>query len=157
MSQDVIDTHPAAGDVPHDAGWGGEEVGRGVPSAPPSDEARAAGHETEDANSRRLAFIIVLMGVSVAVVIGAMVLLLRGIDHARVANEPRFTAEQTAAVSPPLPHLQAAPFEDIAQLHAYENDLLTHYAWIDKAHTRARIPIERAMALLAGRTLDPAP
>ncbi len=159
MSQGVIDRkgEDAAADKPHDAGWGGEEIGRGLPSTPPSEEARTAGHETEDADTRRLAFIIGFMGVSVAVVIGAMVLLLRTIDHARVANEPHFTTEQKAALTPPLPHLQAAPFEDIAQLHAYENDLLTHYAWLDKAHTRARIPIDRAMALVAGHTLDPAP
>ena len=39
--------------------------------------------------------------------------------------------------------------QDVADLHARENLLLNNYTWVDDAHTRVRIPVERAMELLA--------
>ncbi|HEY1899318.1 MAG TPA: hypothetical protein VGG49_05960 [Steroidobacteraceae bacterium] len=62
-------------------------------------------------------------------------------DHAQVA------ARQGPI--PPLPRLQAHPTEDLATLRAQQAALLTHYAWLDPAHTTARVPIERAMAMYA--------
>jgi hypothetical protein len=47
--------------------------------------------------------------------------------------------------------------QDIAAERRREADLLNSYAWIDAAHTRARIPIDRAMALMIGQPLDPPP
>jgi hypothetical protein len=38
--------------------------------------------------------------------------------------------------------------QDVADLHARENLLLNNYTWVDDAHTKVRIPIERAMELL---------
>ena len=45
--------------------------------------------------------------------------------------------------------LQPAPGEDIAAFRADKRRLLASYGWVDAAHGIARIPIERAMALLA--------
>ncbi len=47
--------------------------------------------------------------------------------------------------------------EDVAELHARENLLLENYTWVDAEHTRVRIPIERAMALLARNGIQVAP
>ena len=47
--------------------------------------------------------------------------------------------------------------EDIAVLHAKEDLLLDHYTWIDESKGTVRIPIERAMELLAQRGLPVAP
>jgi hypothetical protein len=43
--------------------------------------------------------------------------------------------------------------QDVADLHAREDLLLGNYSWVDAAHTKVRIPIERAMELLAQRGL----
>jgi hypothetical protein len=43
--------------------------------------------------------------------------------------------------------------QDVADLHAREDLLLDNYSWIDSAHTKVRIPIERAMELIAQRGL----
>jgi hypothetical protein len=54
-----------------------------------------------------------------------------------------------------LPRLQAHPTEDLATLRAQQAALLTHYAWLDPAHTVARVPIERAMAMYAQQQEHP--
>ncbi|MGH9600550.1 MAG: hypothetical protein ACRD27_11850 [Terracidiphilus sp.] len=47
--------------------------------------------------------------------------------------------------------------EDVAVLHAKENLLLDHYTWIDESKGTVRVPIERAMELIAERGLPVAP
>jgi hypothetical protein len=47
--------------------------------------------------------------------------------------------------------------QDVADLHARENLLLENYTWVDEAHTRVRIPIERAMELVAKNGIQVAP
>jgi len=47
--------------------------------------------------------------------------------------------------------------EDLATLHAKEDLLLDHYTWIDESKGTVRIPIERAMELIAQRGLPVAP
>jgi hypothetical protein len=43
--------------------------------------------------------------------------------------------------------------QDVADLHAREDLLLDNYSWADGAHSKVRIPIERAMELIAQRGL----
>lgn len=147
---------PAAQGAGGSAGQG-ERIGRGRPETPPSPQARRAGHETEDMSGRTMALLALGLGGAVACAIGLMVALVGHLDRARDAGRPSYTAQQTAPVVPPNPRLQAAPLADIAQLRAREDALLHGYAWTDKARTRARIPIERAMALTQGRSLDAPP
>ncbi|MGC1460676.1 MAG: hypothetical protein WA802_00655 [Terracidiphilus sp.] len=47
--------------------------------------------------------------------------------------------------------------QDVADLHAREDILLDNYSWVDPSHTKVRIPIERAMELIAQRGLPVAP
>jgi hypothetical protein len=47
--------------------------------------------------------------------------------------------------------------QDVFDLHAREDLLLDNYSWADPAHTKVRIPIERAMELIAQRGLPVAP
>jgi hypothetical protein len=47
--------------------------------------------------------------------------------------------------------LQPAPENDIRKLRAEQQRALTEYAWVDRGRGIVRIPIERAMALLASR------
>ena len=47
--------------------------------------------------------------------------------------------------------------QDVADLHQREDLLLDNYSWADPAHTKVRIPIERAMELIAQRGLPVAP
>jgi hypothetical protein len=59
--------------------------------------------------------------------------------HAQVAVRP--------APIPPPPRLQPSPENDLAQLRAQKERLLSYYAWTDSAHRYAHIPISRAMEI----------
>jgi len=48
--------------------------------------------------------------------------------------------------------LQVHPAEDIRAFRAQKQQLLDSYEWVDREHTIARIPIERAMELLAAES-----
>ena len=50
---------------------------------------------------------------------------------------------------PPSPRVQPDPAADIAAERAAQRARLDSYQWMDKAHTVARIPIGRAMELVA--------
>lgn len=47
--------------------------------------------------------------------------------------------------------------QDVADLHQREDLLLDHYSWVDQPQGKVRIPIERAMELIAQRGLPVAP
>jgi hypothetical protein len=47
--------------------------------------------------------------------------------------------------------------QDVADLHAREDLLLNHYTWVDRSQGKVRIPIGRAMELIAQSGLPVAP
>jgi hypothetical protein len=58
----------------------------------------------------------------------------------------------------PTPRLQLDDGNrDIADLHAREDILLDHYTWVDQSKGVVRIPIERAMQIIAEKGLPVAP
>ncbi len=148
---------PEAGHDEHqdwDYGEHGPETGRGRPATPPSAESREAGHETEDVSTRNIHRIMALFAaVALSAVFGMMALLgvWRSSDR---ASRPTLTAVQTAPVQVPGPHLQVDAYTDLNHERGREIGKLSGYAYIDDSHTQARIPIEAAMGLVAGRTLD---
>jgi hypothetical protein len=62
------------------------------------------------------------------------------------------------AQSFPTPRLQVDDGnQDVASLHEREDLLLSYYSWIDRGQGKVRIPIDRAMELIAQRGLPVAP
>jgi hypothetical protein len=58
----------------------------------------------------------------------------------------------------PTPRLQTDDGnQDVADLHAREDLLLDNYSWVDQSQGKVRIPIERAMELIAQKGLPVAP
>ena len=114
------------------------------------------GYEVKDTRAGTLAIIMV---VSVLIIGGSITGLFSLIGHYRSvdARSVPLTPQQLAVIVPPGPHLQGYPLHEIAEQRKRESDLLDRYAWIDPAHQRARIPIERALTLVVGKPLDPAP
>jgi hypothetical protein len=47
--------------------------------------------------------------------------------------------------------------QEVADMHAREDLLLDHYSWVDRQHGKVRIPIARAMQLIAQHGLPVAP
>ena len=100
---------------------------------------------------------IVLSGMSLAALAGLSLLamwLLFDYFAARrarleVAPSPVFEARQL----PPEPRLQVSPQQALQQMRAAETALLHSYGWVDRQGGIVRIPIERAIELLAERGL----
>ena len=113
------------------------------------------GHEESDADIGPLVkfaiFLTVLTLVTAALTVGFYKFL---DSREQVEKAPRYPlAEGVARPLPPAPRLQTYPFDDVKALRVEEAKLLEHYAWIDKNAGTVRIPVSRAIELLAAKGL----
>jgi len=97
-----------------------------------------------------LAAIMVVGGVLIFIAVSIMM-------HVMSSDQ---TAEKNAAATViprmeffPPPRLQTQPTEDLAKMQARDNAELNSYGWIDRPKQIVRIPIDRAMQLIAERGL----
>jgi len=111
-------------------------------------------HETTDASVRG----VLLFGaglVVVAAVVHLLVWVLFGYfaSHQAIstAREYPLAAEQNRV--PPEPRLQTNPRQDLRDLRAQEDQVLTSYGWVDKNAGVVRIPIEEAMKIVVQKGL----
>lgn len=118
-----------------------------------TEHARGA-HEQRDVKVSFLAY----------VVAGLFLIMLAGMGvswwvESREAKEARAQAVPLPPVAaslpaqPPEPRLQVSPAADLAHIRAEEEALLNRYEWIDPKGGLVRIPIDRAMELVAARGL----
>jgi len=75
---------------------------------------------------------------------------------ARRDPAPPALAEAREARVPPGPNLQPNPTADLASFRAAEEAELATWAWVDQEKGAARVPVERALEIVASRGL-PAP
>jgi hypothetical protein len=68
-------------------------------------------------------------------------------------SEPNPLASRYARELPPLPRLQAEPIEDLISLREAEDAVLLRYGWLDRDRGVVRLPIERALQILAEQGL----
>lgn len=108
--------------------------------------AQRTGHEPDQPTLRGIAIGAgsIVGAVVVAVVVGFLIV--RTLPHDEVASKPGSPPPITGG-----PVLQATPERDFPAFHAEKQRLLDDYGWVDRAHGIARIPIERAMALLVAQ------
>ncbi|MEH3145120.1 MAG: hypothetical protein PGN34_07165 [Methylobacterium frigidaeris] len=138
----------AAGAVP--ARRTGAEAGGGAEG-----HGHPAGFESEDVDVGRTAWMVLVLAASVAAAIGAVAFMMHLFGAWTLAETPRFTPQQTAAIRPPPPNLQGDPYADLARQEARDRAAVKGYAYTDAQRSRARIPVERAMTLIEGRSLAP--
>ncbi len=100
-------------------------------------------------------------GIGLAVLCVVSVGLLFGLYRYFISLEggavPREQVNVDARRLPPLPRLQSAPIADLKDMRAAEDQILNGYGWVDQAHGVTRIPIDRAIDLLAQRGLPARP
>jgi hypothetical protein len=142
-----------------------------------SDEgSKQAGYELADANVSGAATFLVVLGVSVVVVfvlafgIGKLINMelirqdgppnkwgqLAGVKPGNMESNPQMEQQQLQQMVTrfPTPRVQTDDGNmDVAEMHAREDILLNHYSWVDAQKQVVRIPIARAMQLLAQRGL----
>lgn len=126
------------------------------PSRAADRQTETPGYEVRDTKASAVG-LVMLVGVLVIAGSIAGLFVMIGQFRARDARHAPLTAQQQAVIRPPGPPLQAHPLVDLAAQRKRQDELLRAYAWADAAHTRARIPIDRAVALVIGKPLDPAP
>lgn len=123
---------------------GASSPDRGAGAAPPP-----LGHETEDLGFRVLVVLVAGIGLLVGVTLLLMAWLFGLLEarQGRLDVSPSPLAEERQL--PPEPVLEVAPGEELRRLRATEEALLQQYAWVDPEAGIVRIPIDRAMELLA--------
>jgi hypothetical protein len=62
-------------------------------------------------------------------------------------------AKESQQQVPPQPRIEVEPGQQLLEVHARENHVLTSYAWVDKSQGTVRIPINQAMDELAKKGL----
>jgi len=110
----------------------------------------APGHEPSDVRARPVLLAATALVIVLLLVAGGQVLLLRyyeGREAERVG--PLAPLAGDAQRLPPEPRLLADPRLALEALRAEEDALLHEYAWVNRPAGVVRIPIERAIELLA--------
>lgn len=139
------------------------------------------GYEVTDANTGGIVVFLVALFISVGVFFvfcfGMGKVINSGLDRAdgpvnkwnapnqiaprmEIQSNPALEQQQLAKLTQqfPTPRLQLDNGDqDLADLHEREDLLLNYYSWIDRSKGTVRIPIERAMELIAQRGLPVAP
>ncbi len=115
----------------------------------------SSGHETRDVRLRPIVWAgIILIGLSL-VAFGVAFLTVK-VERERAGEASLSQNPLELSVGrqePPAPRLQPQPLRDIRELRAANDAQLANYAWVDKSAGVVRIPIERAMELVAERGL----
>ena len=108
------------------------------------------GHETTDVNvwavGKFAIGLVVVCVVSIALLFG-LLKFFQSREETSVAN----TVEPTKLF--PEPQLQKTPIPDLKAIRAEEDKLLNGYAWVDQPKGVVRIPVDRAIEVLAHRGL----
>lgn len=113
-------------------------------------------HEHSDVDVRGiLSFALVLFAFTVVTFV--LIWWLFGYFAVRETKSDRpllpLVSSSSGVMLPPEPRLQVSPSQDMQELRAAEDALLNSYGWVDQQVGVVRIPIERAMQLLAERGL----
>lgn len=112
-----------------------------------------AGHELSDLNPGYIALFGIVL---TAVIVGTTVLTSLLIDFKTAersrqeAPTPRLAQERELASAP---RLQVDANKDLRQMRAGEETVLNSYGWVDKQSGVVRIPIQKAMEILAKQGL----
>jgi hypothetical protein len=123
--------------------------------APTKADQAKAGHELSDAEAAPVLKFLAFLAV-VVVAAAAIVVVFYNYLESREAREKTARYPMAAGAArplPPPPRLQTYPFQDVKDLRQEERRLLETYEWVDKAGGVVRIPVERAIEVLAGKGL----
>lgn len=124
-----------------------------------SREPKGPGYELRDVDFRRVAIAGIALIVGSLLALVAMAFTFKYFAAREAESQPpraSLVAPPSDAL-PPEPRLQTTPFDDIRTLRAAEDAELGTYGWIDRKAGIARIPIDRAIEILAERGLPSRP
>ncbi len=109
-----------------------------------------AGHEQSEVSVRLIVVSLAFLAVATAIVFVLVVGIFRYF-YATYSTEEATRLSQP--VVPPEPRIEVAPYEQLQQLRVKEDHILSTYAWVDKDSGTVRVPIGKAIDLLAAKGL----
>jgi hypothetical protein len=116
-------------------------------------ESAIQGHEERDIRLRPL----IIAGIGLMLLAGLTLLGMWLLFDYFAASRARLDAPPTslreARELPPEPRLQVSPRAEMREMLAAEMAILHSYGWVDREAGIVRIPIERAIEILAARGL----
>ena len=116
-------------------------------------DSASTGHELSDVNPKRILW----FGIGLALVIGTVVVVSYGLFNYFYRTETRRRPPPSplsyGVEPPPEPRLLTKPGADLAAMRAEEDQILGSYGWIDRERGIVRVPIDRAIMLLAQKGL----
>lgn len=110
-------------------------------------------HEQRDLGIGWLFTSLLILAVLVGVTILGMGLLFGVLEGRQAARAPSPSPMLETPAQPPEPRLESRSGEVLETLRAREEILLDSYVWIDREAGQARIPVDRAIDILADRGL----
>lgn len=109
-----------------------------------------AGHEQREVSVRLIVVSLFFLAVATFFVLVLVV----GIFRYFYASYSTAEATKLAQpVIPPEPRIEVAPYMQLQELRVKEDHVLNTYAWVDKDSGKVRLPIDRAIDLLAAKGL----
>jgi len=124
---------------------------------PPSTEKRHSGHEVSDLDPTRIALFAVTLAVIIVGVIFVTYALYRRFTTVEIKSQETPSPLSYTREPTPEPRLEVNPGQALKAMRAAENAVLHSYDWVDKDHGVVRIPIDRAIAILAAGGLPARP
>jgi hypothetical protein len=127
-----------------------------MPSDAQLENAVRRGHEGDDIREGWVAFTAISLAVLVPIILVLIWLQFKSLAGVRYKGLTVPTLQKGESVPTkvfPKPQLQTISGEQRRQFQARENKELNSYGWADGTHQFARIPIGRAMELIAERGL----
>jgi hypothetical protein len=104
-------------------------------------------HESADVDARAVG----KFGIALALLCIASLAFVFGLFRYFYGSEP--SAHTAGAKLPPQPQLERTPVLDLQRMRQSEDEVLNSYGWVDGRNGIVRIPIDRAIDLLAQRGL----
>lgn len=123
----------------------------GVPSS--AEGQRQLHHESYAVEIRPFVLFAVGLAVLVVVSVSLMAWLFGYFGGRQVRQEAPLLLFREERQPPPAPRLQVDPPADLRKLRAAEDAVLQSYGWVDRDAGIVRVPVERAIELLAERGL----
>jgi hypothetical protein len=109
-----------------------------------------AGHEHREVSVR---LIVVSLGFLAVATFFVFVLVVGIFRYFYDTYSTEETIKLSRPVIPPEPRIEVAPYEQLQQVRAKEDHILNTYALVDKQSGTVRVPIDRAIDLLATKGL----
>lgn len=112
------------------------------------------GHETTDASAGPVAGVGIALAVLVGTSIIAMIVLFKILDYYQPFFDGTPHPLSSTRHENTEPRVQIDPPVQKLELREAEENLLNGYAWIDQGQGIARIPVQRAMEIVAANRLN---